>query len=127
MLDKIERMGDVKYIKKRYSALPKVAATNLYYDEAEKLKEFLISKGVNAFVREVEDPEDIREKRCERGMIDADINAYLTQPKCPMCGTMNISPISTGQRTMSVLGLGMFSKKINKSFQCNNSKCNYTW
>lgn len=48
-------------------------------------------------------------------------------PKCPMCGSTDISPISTGERAMSIIGLGIFSKKINKSFKCNNPKCKYTW
>ena len=46
-------------------------------------------------------------------------------PKCPTCGSTNIHKISTGERMVSVGMLGLFSKKINKSFKCN--KCGYTW
>lgn len=46
-------------------------------------------------------------------------------PKCPTCGSTNIRKISTGERMMSVGMLGLFSKKINKSFKCNS--CGYTW
>jgi hypothetical protein len=46
-------------------------------------------------------------------------------PKCPVCGSTNISPISTGERAMSVIGFGILSKKINKSFKCLD--CKYTW
>ena len=48
-----------------------------------------------------------------------------TKPKCPHCHSTNISPIGTGERMGSVMMLGLFSKKINKSFKCKN--CKYTW
>lgn len=47
------------------------------------------------------------------------------QPKCPTCGSTNIKRISGVERAGSVGFFGLFSKKINKSFQCNN--CKYTW
>lgn len=47
------------------------------------------------------------------------------QPKCPTCGSLNIKHISGGERIASVGFLGIFSKKINKSFKCDN--CGYTW
>lgn len=46
-------------------------------------------------------------------------------PKCPHCNSINIKPIGTGERIGSVMMLGMFSKKINKSFKCLD--CKYTW
>lgn len=46
-------------------------------------------------------------------------------PKCPTCGSINIKPISGAERTVSVIGLGILSKKINKSYKCLN--CKYTW
>lgn len=46
-------------------------------------------------------------------------------PKCPTCGSANIKPISGTERTMSVIGLGIFSKKISKTYKCLNCKC--TW
>lgn len=46
-------------------------------------------------------------------------------PKCPTCGSTNIRKISTGERMVSVGMLGLFSKKISKSFKCNS--CGYTW
>lgn len=47
------------------------------------------------------------------------------RPKCPNCHSTNIKPISGTERAMSIMGLGIFSKKINKSFKCLN--CKYTW
>lgn len=46
-------------------------------------------------------------------------------PKCPTCGSTNISKISATSRIASVATLGLFSKKINKSFKCKS--CGYTW
>ena len=46
-------------------------------------------------------------------------------PRCPICNSTDISKISWTERTMSVIGLGILSKKIGKSFKCNH--CKYTW
>lgn len=46
-------------------------------------------------------------------------------PRCPHCKSTNIKPISTLNRGASIAMLGVFSKKINKSFECLN--CKYTW
>lgn len=45
--------------------------------------------------------------------------------KCPTCQSTNVQKIGTGERVASVAMLGVFSKKINKSFKCKN--CGYTW
>lgn len=49
----------------------------------------------------------------------------VNKPKCPHCNSTNIKPIGTGERIGSIAMLGMFSKKINKSFKCLD--CKYTW
>lgn len=49
----------------------------------------------------------------------------VNSPKCPTCGSSNVQNIGTGERVASVAMFGLFSKKINKSFKCNN--CGYTW
>lgn len=45
--------------------------------------------------------------------------------KCPTCQSTNVKKIGTGERVASVAMMGVFSKKINKSFKCNS--CGYTW
>ena len=50
---------------------------------------------------------------------------YNNIPKCPTCGSTNIRPISGTERAVSVIGLGLFSKKINKTYKCLN--CKHTW
>lgn len=44
---------------------------------------------------------------------------------CPYCQSTNTKPISGTERVVSILGLGIFSKKINKSCKCLDCKC--TW
>ena len=45
--------------------------------------------------------------------------------RCPTCNSTKIRGIGGGERVASVAMLGLFSKKINKSFQCLS--CGYTW
>lgn len=47
------------------------------------------------------------------------------KPKCPTCRSTNIKSISGLNRGASIAMFGIFSKKINKSFECKN--CGYTW
>lgn len=46
-------------------------------------------------------------------------------PHCPTCGSTNIKKITATERATSIMGLGIFSKKINKTYKCLNCKC--TW
>lgn len=48
-----------------------------------------------------------------------------TTPRCPHCKSTNIKSISALNRGTSIAMLGVFSKKINKSFECKS--CGYTW
>ncbi len=48
-----------------------------------------------------------------------------SKPHCPTCGSTNIKPITGTERAVSVIGLGILSKKINKTYKCRN--CGYTW
>lgn len=48
-----------------------------------------------------------------------------SKPHCPHCNSTNIKPISTLNRGASIAMWGVFSKKINKSFECKD--CGYTW
>lgn len=56
---------------------------------------------------------------------DQNANTNINVPKCPHCNSINIKPISTGERIGSIVTLGIFIKKINKSFKC--LECKYTW
>lgn len=46
-------------------------------------------------------------------------------PHCPICGSPDVRPIGFGERAVSVAAVGLFSKKINKSYICNNCKATF--
>ena len=46
-------------------------------------------------------------------------------PKCPSCGSSNISKIGTVNRMISTGLFGLASSKIGKTHKCNN--CGTTW
>ena len=46
-------------------------------------------------------------------------------PKCPICQSTNIRKMGGIERGASIYVFGIFSKKINKTFKCQN--CGYTW
>lgn len=46
-------------------------------------------------------------------------------PKCPTCNSPDVEKIGGLERGVSVFTIGIFSKKINKSYKCNN--CGYMW
>lgn len=45
--------------------------------------------------------------------------------KCPNCHSTGVKRISGTERVASVASLGIFSKKINKTYKCLD--CKYTW
>ncbi len=48
-----------------------------------------------------------------------------SKPRCPHCNSTDIKSVSVLNRGASIALWGIFSKKINKSFECRN--CGYTW
>ena len=49
----------------------------------------------------------------------------VNSPKCPTCQSTNIRKMGGIERGASIYAFGIFSKKINKTFKCQN--CGYTW
>ena len=47
------------------------------------------------------------------------------QPHCPTCQSTNIRKISTGKRAVSILGFGILSNSIGKTYECLD--CKYKW
>lgn len=46
-------------------------------------------------------------------------------PKCLTCQSTNIQKMGAMESGASIVGLGIFSNKINKMFKCKN--CGYMW
>ena len=65
---------------------------------------------------------DLAERRKNQTPIVPSSKPTIT---CPYCQSTNTKPISGTERAVSILGLGIFSKKINKSCKCLDCKC--TW
>lgn len=86
-----------------------------------------VTKAATAERKYWESPEGVEEQNriTDRWYAKQNAQKFSTGPKCPTCGSTNIRKISTGERMVSVGMLGLFSKKINKSFKCN--ACGYTW
>lgn len=69
---------------------------------------------LNQFKLQQEQSENIKEQQRESSI-----------PHCPHCHSTNIKSVSGLNRGVSIAMLGIFSKKINKSFECKD--CGYTW
>ena len=67
---------------------------------------------------------NVSEQR-RQAQANAQAQELLNKPKCPTCGSTNIKKIGSIERGASIAAFGIFSKKINKTFKCNN--CGYTW
>lgn len=72
--------------------------------------------------REREHQEYLQRKELEALQKQAEIQHHLDRndPRCPICQSFDVDRISGFDRATSILALGIFSKKINKSFKCNN-------
>lgn len=69
--------------------------------------------------------ERLDDEKKENTYYDNLINNADPTLHCPTCNSTNVKSISGLNRGVSVAMLGIFSKKINKSFECKN--CGYTW
>ena len=46
-------------------------------------------------------------------------------PKCPTCGSTNVSKISLSSKAVGGAAFGIFSSNVRHTFKCNN--CGYKW
>ncbi len=64
---------------------------------------------MSQFKSQLQQQENIQKQQSEQSMVH-----------CPYCNSVNVKKISGTERAASVAMWGFFSKKINKSFKCNN-------
>ena len=50
---------------------------------------------------------------------------WQNKPKCPTCGSANLSKVSATSKAVSVGLFGIFSQKVKKTWHCEN--CRYEW
>lgn len=64
-----------------------------------------------------------KEKLLQKATLDKQREA--NKPKCPTCGSTNISKISTGKKAIGFAAVGVFSSNFGKTMECKN--CGYKW
>lgn len=82
----------------------------------------------NTFVKQEEEQQERdrkayeQRKELEALRKQAEIQEHLDRndPRCPICQSFDVRRISGFDRATSILALGIFSKKINKSYKCNH-------
>ena len=89
---------------------------NCGFDEAREVMDFILDG------KPLPNP-DLTSQQIAQA--NAQAQELLNKPKCPTCGSTNIKKMGGIERGASIAAFGIFSKKINKTFKCNN--CGYTW
>lgn len=95
----------------------------------QQLHDILEKKEDEDFERErqaVLQRKELEELR-QRADREAEIQRHLDRndPRCPICQSFDVRRIGAIDRATSILGLGIFSKKINKTYQCNHCKATF--
>jgi len=90
----------------------------------DKQEEELINHYIETLIKDTYDPKAREEREANEKPVFA---GYVpdSSPKCPTCQSTNIRKMSGLESGASIVLFGLFSKKINKTFKCNN--CGYTW
>ena len=134
LLDKDEKLCD--YCNNAVLPIPEQFLSS-EYSINENLKEKFINEYIKAtpefdqhlfYSREIKVKQHINDFEKQNVALEhgkAILKERSRQPECPTCHSKNVQPISGIERGASIIGLGIFSKKINKSFKCKN--CGYTW
>lgn len=91
--------------------IKKISTDESFLEAMIKLKEkdpIEYQLKLNQFKLQQEQKDEIEEKQQEN------------QVHCPYCNSTNVKKITGTERAVSVGMLGLFSKKLNKSFKCKN-------
>jgi predicted nucleic-acid-binding Zn-ribbon protein len=128
-------------------------ANNLTIEQAKEISDIFVSNDFQIYLNDGRGAEGViawrdlgimlnksylKDHYCDEPLISKEQKANLSipkiikpavyekpAPKCPTCQSTNIKKIGELERTGSIAIFGLFSKKINKTFKCNN--CGYTW
>ncbi|MBD5551976.1 MAG: IS1 family transposase [Lachnospiraceae bacterium] len=96
-----------------------------YVEDYFQCEEKIATEAVKMWQEELGEPLSPEQKALNNEAERLNRLAKQNKPKCPTCSSTNVQKIGTGERAVSITMLGIFSKKINKSFKCKN--CGYTW
>lgn len=109
------------------------AEENVYIEHISEDREFLIAMNDLRNNDVIAYKEKIAQYKAEfektHAPLSDDENDIYKQPsnlpKCPTCNSTNIRKIKAGERTASIIGFGIFSRKANKTWKCEN--CGHLW
>lgn len=92
---------------------------------SKRISQYNLSRNnFEEYQRQVIREQDELQKRLEAERA-AKMKQQANMPKCPVCGSTNISKISTLNRSVSVATVGLASSKIGKQYECKN--CKHKW
>ncbi len=124
-------IGIYWYIMERDSEIISLIATGLLFllysviaiikevlnDSKAKKRAELAKTDYEAYLKE--------RKESMKQLQESSKNQNVYQPKCPTCGSTNVRKIGTGKKTASIVGFGILSSNIGKTYECLN--CKYKW
>lgn len=94
------------------------------WEMSERQEQELIDHYIETLIKDTYDPKAREYREANEKSVFSD---YVpdNRPTCPTCHSRNVQKISGLERGVSVIGSGLTSNKINKTFKCRN--CGYTW
>lgn len=92
--------------------------SNIDINKAYIVKQALQKDNIEVKIEDISGTE-IFESSIQNTVIDDNI------PKCPTCGSTNIRKILGTKKAASIIGFGILSNNISKTFECLN--CKYKW
>ncbi len=94
----------------------KIIISNIDMDNAKTIKNILLKDNIEV---EIEENDNFASENDHNTLIDINI------PKCPTCGSTNIRRISGSKKAASIIGFGILSNNLGKTYECLN--CKYKW
>lgn len=94
-------------------------STEEAYEVYKELKQMVKAKPLQQWERDKYEKED--------KLLQQQIEQQVLEPQiiCPYCHSINTKRISMVSRAGSIIGFGIFSKKIGKQWHCNDCKSDF--
>lgn len=131
-------IGFLKRPRKLFFTISDQQLTQLYESERKRttkcgLQEYRYVYWYNALLKDCpEYDNNLYEKHLNNNrrwdsVVEKRVASLQSRPtvKCPYCGSLRTTKISTSSRVASSLTLGLASNKIGKNYQCNDCKATF--
>lgn len=106
---------------KEYEIISKISNDNAFLEAMIDLKQKDIIEyelKMSQFRNQVEQQKSIQNQQVQ-------VKQESNVPKCPTCGSTKIKKISGTKKAASIIGFGILSNNIGKTYECLN--CKYKW